>query len=328
MTPSIDTENLGNTGDGTDPTREGPATIEGATEGGTVTVLTSPGLSTPIDPSDLYYTDTNAIMTSLVTRQLTQYAYDAESGQMILVPDLATDLGTPNDDFTEWTFTLRDGVKWETGAPVTADEVAFGIVRSLDGKTFPNGPGLYYSNPYFLGGEDYKGPYTDPGDDAQQAVTVDGNNITVKMAKPFPDFPYYASIPAIGPIPIDPAVSDPAKYAQHPLATGPYKIEQYTIGKSLTVVSATTSGTRPPTRRARRTRTATCSRRASRPSRSTRSCWPTPVTPRPRSATTTCSPRTTGSSTTPVAWSRAASRAPTSTRSTSARCRTSRSPRR
>ena len=159
---AIDTENLGNTGDGTDPTREGPATIEGATEGGTVTVLTSPGLSTPIDPSDLYYTDTNAIMTSLVTRQLTQYAYDAESGQMILVPDLATDLGTPNDDFTEWTFTLRDGVKWETGAPVTADEVAFGIVRSLDGKTFPNGPGLYYSNPYFLGGEDYKGPYTRP----------------------------------------------------------------------------------------------------------------------------------------------------------------------
>ena len=56
------------------------------------------------------------------------------------------------------------------------------------------------------------------------------------MAKPFPDFPYYASFPAIGPIPTDPAVSDPAKYAQHPLSTGPYKIEQYTIGKSLTLV--------------------------------------------------------------------------------------------
>ena len=34
---------------------------------------------------------------------------------------------------------------------------------SMDGKTFPNGPGLSYSNAYFLGGEDYKGPYTDPG---------------------------------------------------------------------------------------------------------------------------------------------------------------------
>ncbi|HRD61211.1 MAG TPA: ABC transporter substrate-binding protein, partial [Nocardioides sp.] len=231
----VDNENLGNTGSGTDPDRQGPVTIEGAKEGGTVNVISSPGMTTPIDPSDLYYTDTNAIMTSLVTRALTQYSYDADTGQMILVPDLATDLGTPNDDFTEWKFTLRDGVKWENGQPVTADEVMFGIVRSMDGKTFPNGPGLYYSNPYFLGGEDYKGPYTDP-DAQQQAVSVDGNTITIKMATPFPDFPYYASFPAMGPIPTDPAVSDPAKYAQHPLATGPYKIEQYTIGKSMTLV--------------------------------------------------------------------------------------------
>ena len=149
---SVDTENLGNTGSGTDPDRKGPVTIDGAKEGGTVNVISSTGMTTPIDPSDLYYTDTNAIMTSLVTRQLTQYAYDADTGQMILVPDLATDLGTPNDDFTEWKFTLRDGVKWENGQPVTAEEVMFGIVRSMDGKTFPNGPGLYYSNPYFLGG--------------------------------------------------------------------------------------------------------------------------------------------------------------------------------
>ena len=234
---SVDTENLGNTGSGTDPDREGPVTIEGATEGGTVTVLTELGLTTPLDPSDLYYTDTNAIMTALVTRSLTQYSYDEESGQMILVPDLATDLGTPNEDFTEWQFTLRDGVKWETGAPVTAEEVAFGIVRSMDGKVFPNGPGLSYSNAFFLGGEDYKGPYTDPGGyDAQQAVSVDGNTITVKMSKPFPDFAYYANFPAIGPIPTDPAASDPATYAQKPLATGPYKIDQYTVGKSLTLV--------------------------------------------------------------------------------------------
>ncbi len=232
---SVDTENLGNTGNGTDPSARARSPIDGAKEGGTVNVISSTGMTTPIDPSDLYYTDTNAIMTSLVTRALTQYAYDAETGQMVLVPDLATDLGTPNDDFTEWTFTLRDGVKWENGDPVTAEEVMFGIVRSMDGKTFPNGPGLYYSNPYFLGGEDYKGPYTDP-DAQQQAVSVDGNTITVKMAKPFPDFPYYASFPAMGPIPTDPAISDPAKYAQHPLATGPYKIDQYTIGKSMTLV--------------------------------------------------------------------------------------------
>jgi peptide/nickel transport system substrate-binding protein len=213
----------GDTGAGQDPDAEGPVTIEGAEEGGTVTVLTNLGLTTPIDPTDIYYVDTNAIMTGLVTRQLTQYAYDEESESMVLVPDLATDLGTPNEDFTEWKFTLRDGVRWENGDPITAEEVAFGIVRSMDAKTFPNGPGLYYSNPYFLGGEDYKGPYTanDPDMTKQQAVTVDGNTITIKMSQPFPDFPYYGTFPAMGPIPMGDA-SEPAKYARRPLASGPY----------------------------------------------------------------------------------------------------------
>lgn len=231
----VNKETLGDTGSGQDPDREGPVTIDGAQEGGTVTVLTSTGITTPIDPSDLYYTDTNAIMTGLVTRQLTQYDYDEETGQMILIPDLATDLGTHNDDYTEWTFTLRDGVKWENGDPITPEEVAFGIVRSMDAKTFPNGPGLYYSNPYFLGGDTYKGPYTenDPTGEKQEAVSVDGNDITIKMSQPFPDFPYYASFPSIGPIPTDPKINDPAKYAQHPWASGPYKIKSYETGKSL-----------------------------------------------------------------------------------------------
>jgi len=231
---TIDKENLGNTGSGMDAEAKGPVTIDGAQKGGTVTVLTSLGLTTPIDPSDLYYTDTNSIMTSLVTRQLTQYKYDEASGQMILVPDIATDLGTPNDDYTEWKFTVRDGVKWETGDPVTAEDVAWGMCRSLDAKTFPNGPGLYYSNPYFLGGDTYKGPYTakDPDCKQQKAISVDGNTITVKMSKPFPDFPYYASMPAMGPIPQGDA-SDPAEYARHPLSTGPYKIKTYSVAKSL-----------------------------------------------------------------------------------------------
>ncbi len=227
----IDTSNLGNTGDGQDATRKGPVTIDGAEKGGTVTVLTTTGLTTTLDPSEVYYTDTGAIMQDLVIRSLTQYVYDPDTKTMILVPDLATDLGTPNSDFTEWKFTIRDGVKYENGDPVTAADVAFGIKRSMDRTAFPTG--APYSNLYFKGGDTYKGPYTDPKG-TFDAVTVDGNTITIAMAKPFPDMPYWGAFPAMSAIPEK--GSDPASYRRHPLATGPYMFKSYTPAKSLVLV--------------------------------------------------------------------------------------------
>jgi len=229
---SADTQNLGNTGNGQDPTAKGPVTISGATKGGMVTELTTTGMTTSIDPQDMYYTDTDAFGTGLLFRSLTQYRYDEKSGQMILVPDLATDLGQHNADYTEWTFTIRDGVKWENGDPVTAEDVARGIIASMDNKAFPDGPGLYYSSPYFLGGDKYKGPFTenDPEGKKQQAVSVSGNKVTIKMSQPFVDMPYYGTFPSMGP---RPANADPATYGQHPLATGPYKIKSYTRAKSM-----------------------------------------------------------------------------------------------
>jgi peptide/nickel transport system substrate-binding protein len=187
-------------------------------------------LGSSLDPSDLYFADTSAVGSALLFRSLTQYDRDPETGQMILIPDLATDLGQHNEDYTEWTFEIRDGVKWETGEDVTAEDVAYGIIRSMDNKAFANGPGLYFSNPNFLGGDKYKGPFTG-GTTEQEAVSVEGNKVIVKMSRPFPDFPYYGSFPAMGPIPE--GEDDPAEYARRPMSTGPYKIKTWTPSKEL-----------------------------------------------------------------------------------------------
>ncbi|HYO34201.1 MAG TPA: ABC transporter substrate-binding protein [Nocardioidaceae bacterium] len=219
----------GAAGEAIDPNREAPAPeIEGAKAGGTATVLSVNGLTT-MDPTEAYYTNTGSILSSLVTRSLTQYVYDEEQKGMVLIPDIATDTGTSNDDYTEWTFTIRDGVKFEDGTPVTAEDVAYGIKRSMDRDTFPGGAA--YSNDYFLDGDKYKGPYK--SGENYKGVVVKGNKLTIKMERPFADMPYWGAFPAIGPIPKD---SDPADYALHPMATGPYKFADYEPGESLTLV--------------------------------------------------------------------------------------------
>jgi len=231
---STDNNNLGNTGNGQDPKAAGPVNLSGAQKGGTVTASTLDGLTTTMDPSEAYYTDADSILTGLVTRSLTQYKYDPSSKQMILVPDLATDLGQHNDNFTKWSFKIRPGVKFENGKTVTAKDVAFGMTRCMDVATFPTGACQVYANVYYKGGSTYKGMYTAPGSKFK-GITVSGDTVTIVMNRPFPDMPYWGSFAANGPIPSGKA-SNPKTYKNHPLSTGPYMFKSYAIGKSLTLV--------------------------------------------------------------------------------------------
>ena len=189
-------------------------------------------LTTSVDPTEAYYRDSVSLLSGLVVRSLTQYAYDERTGGVVLVPDLATDLGTPNEDYTRWTFTLRDGVTYENGAPVTADDIGFAIDRSFDRATFPTG--ATYSTQYFRNGDTYEGPYTDTRTASCGCYEIVDNTITITMARPFPDMPYWAAFPAMSPIPA--AEADPRRYGRRPLATGPYKFDTYVPGESLTLV--------------------------------------------------------------------------------------------
>ena len=214
------------------PERHGPVEIEGAREGGTVHVRDQFLLRTSADPTEAYVRDSISLLSGLVVRSLTQYAYDERTGDAVLVPDLATDLGTPNDDYTEWAFTLRDGVRYENGAAVTVEDIGFAIDRSFDRATFPGGAS--YSTRYFLNGDTYEGPYSDARRDSCDCYEIVGDTITIKMARPFPDMPYWGAFPAMSAIPKGEA--DPETYRRHPLATGPYKFATYTPGRALTLV--------------------------------------------------------------------------------------------
>ncbi len=218
---------------GKNPEAQGPAPeIDGAQEGGEITVLAPDPDDGPtsLDPAGLWSVTDNGIAQDLLFRSLTTFRQN-EEGAYELVPDLATDLGTPNEDFTQWTFTLKEGILWENGDPVTAEEVAFGIKRSFDADTFATGPGTSYSKPYFEGGNEYGGPYAD-GDEFA-GVEVDGNDIIMNFGTPFAEMDYYAIFPAIGPVPLD---ADATDYGNAPLSTGPYKIEKYVPNQELVLV--------------------------------------------------------------------------------------------
>jgi peptide/nickel transport system substrate-binding protein len=219
----------GGAGAGKDATLEGPRAVpDDAAQGGKVTVLTA-GVPFTFDPTRAYYTDSTAIM-SLVTRALTQYVYDPESNDMVLAPDMATDLGTPNEDNTEWTFTLKEGLKYEDGTDVKAEDVAYAVSRSFAIEELPDGP--TYQLQFFLDGDTYKGPYKDKS--PYKGVEVNGNDITIKMSRPFPEMDYYASFPVFTGIPQ--AKDTKEEYGNHPLATGPYMFSDYKPGSSLTLV--------------------------------------------------------------------------------------------
>ncbi len=212
---------------GRDAQAQAPAPdVEDYQRGGTITVLAET-VPVTFDPTRMSSPDELAIM-SLVTRSLTQYRYNPRIEQMVLVPDLATDLGRPNADFTKWTFTLRSGLRYADGADVSAADVAYAIKRSFATKQLPGGFG--YNTEYFLGGDSYQGPFTDGRDFA--GVEVEGDSITISMRRPFVDMPHYAAFPTFTPIPAG-ADTRPQAYGMRPLATGPYQFESYKPGVSL-----------------------------------------------------------------------------------------------
>ena len=108
--------------------------------------------------------------------------------------------------------------------------MAYAIKRSFAIEELPDGP--TYQTTFFLDGDKYKGPFQDGADYA--GVETNGNDITIKMRRPFSDMDYYASFPAFTAIPE--AKDNPETYGQKPLATGPYKFADYKAGASLTLV--------------------------------------------------------------------------------------------
>ncbi len=109
-------------------------------------------------------------------------------------------------DSQHWTFTIRDGVSFQNGHPLTADAVKLSLERAMDIN-----PGMKKVLSI----------------ESLQAV---GQKLLIATAQPFPQFPYELVHPntAI----IDTSAADPDK---QPVGTGAFRVVSFVSGSSLKV---------------------------------------------------------------------------------------------
>ena len=185
-------------------------------KGGTLTVLNS-NPQDDFDPARLY-TSGGGNVPSLVFRTLTTRNRENGAAGAEVVPDLATDTGRPSKDATVWTYTLKKGLKYEDGSPITSADIKYGIERSFAAELSGGAP---YLRDWLIGGADYEGPYKDrKGLDSIE--TPDDLTIVFHLNKPEGEFPYLATQTQFSPVPQ--AKDTGTKYEEHPVSSGPYKV--------------------------------------------------------------------------------------------------------
>ncbi|WP_422128002.1 ABC transporter substrate-binding protein [Streptomyces misionensis] len=223
-------------GDAADST--GPAApVPGAKPGGSMEVLQRDSYA-HLDPAQIYVNDGMTIA-QLIHRGLTGYKSTSDDGkQHEVVGDLATDSGTTTDGGKTWKYTLKDGIKFEDGTPITSKDVRQTFER-LFAPFINQGPTYVQQWLADTSGTDYRkllpdGPYKGKHLPDGVLSTPDDKTIVFHFKNPHPDLPYalamagYSVVSAKG--------DTKEKYDKTPVTTGPYKIQSFQSGKSMVLV--------------------------------------------------------------------------------------------
>ncbi|MFI5973985.1 ABC transporter substrate-binding protein [Streptomyces sp. NPDC051452] len=224
--PSVSKAKTMNIPVGTKADSTGPAPeVPGAVKGGTIYSLDQFDMD-HLDPAQIYVSTEGAI-TRPILRGLTGYKVD-DKGGATLVGDVATDGGTMKNGGKTWSFTIKDGIKWEDGSDLTIDDVRHTYER-LFASFVTEGP--RYVQQWLVGGDKYKGPYDGKHIDS---LEVSGKTITFHLTEPRADFNYTLAMPGYSLV--NKKHDTKEKYDKRPFALGPYKIDSRSVGKSMTYV--------------------------------------------------------------------------------------------
>lgn len=195
--------------------------------GGTVHMLQSSDFSY-LDPARGFDGGVNAFYRLVYRGLTTQAAGDAEDPNAI-VPDLAAGLGEVSEDGLTWTYTLKEGIKFDNGEPITSTEMKFGISRAWDPEI---GIGSPWLKQVIDAPEDYAGPYQ--SGDLPTIETPDERTIVFHLKVPFPEFD--AVLAQKNAVPFPEGTGGGDDFLSDIVSSGPYDLESYTPGSSIKLV--------------------------------------------------------------------------------------------
>ncbi len=186
-------------------------------KGGTVRLASAVALDST-DPADMYMTQ-SWNMVRLYGRALTMFKPAPGAAGTQIVPDLAESLGKPSDGGKTWTYTLRQGLKFEDGTPITSADVAYAVLRSMD-SGFEQGTSYFDLMLDLPAG--YQGPYKSPTAVTTSAIeTPDDRTIVFHLKEPFATFDHLVQLPETIPVPKAKDTRD--GYKLKVVSSGPYR---------------------------------------------------------------------------------------------------------
>ncbi|TME97031.1 MAG: ABC transporter substrate-binding protein [Chloroflexi bacterium] len=161
----------------------------------------------------------NAFVESLFINRVIFEGLTKPGKDLAPAPDLATSW-TIAPDGLSWTFKLRDGVKWTDGKPFSADDVAFTFNDIVLKKELGAQNAASYA--------------------AVKSVTVvDPTTVRFDLSRKFAALASFLAYNS-GIVPKHVLSADPLKTTSFnkgtPVSTGPFKVEKYTSGQSVSLV--------------------------------------------------------------------------------------------
>jgi peptide/nickel transport system substrate-binding protein len=195
---------------------------------GELTVLSLGPVAT-WDPQRMSTPQDIAFAGRVFARTLTAFPPGGDAAsQRRVVGDLATDGGTVGRSLKVWTFTLRDGIRWQDGSPITCEDVRYGIARSFAQPYASEGlnyPLAYLDIPRTADGSStYSGPSDAKGQAAfDKAVSCKDGKVTFHLSTPMADFNQVVALPVFAPVKKAEDKGKDGTYAV--FSSGPYQLK-------------------------------------------------------------------------------------------------------